>query len=235
MKFPENISVTDQFVNLSILSDSQKDYFLELAKKIRRLYSESNKSRYVVSLSGPSGSGKSVLSIILYELLKNEMDFAFYPVDLDSFHFTNDYLKSHDLSDVKGRYDTYDVEKLNKLLLKFKSGEKVKFPAYSRKLHEPTEDGPEVFDDNAVVLLAGLWFQRDDKPWEKIREYIDYSFVIEGNEDSIRKNTIKRHIKGGRSEKEALDFYNNSDYKNNQEIRNSSVAGDEILKYYENI
>lgn len=235
MEFPQKVIVTDQEIDLTHVTDVQKNHFIDFAKRIQQMYLLNREDRYVVSVSGPSGSGKSVLSAILAELLKEETDFSFYSADLDALHFPNDYLKEHGLLNVKGRYDTYDTESLCDLLRSFTEGKNIHFPRYSRESHEPDPNGPYINSKRAVLFLAGLWFQRNDNSWGTVREYIDYTFSIEGSTGQFQKNTIKRHMRGGRTKENAESFYDNSDLKNAQEISKNSIPSDEVVPYFEDI
>ncbi len=235
MKLPESISVTDQKIDLTKITKVQQDYFFSLAGHIKNKYLNSDLNRYVVSISGPSGSGKSVLAVIVAELLKNEKDFRCHTVDLDSFHFSNLELDEKNIAGVKGRYDTYDTNLISELLGNFKNNEETCFPYYSRQDHEPHKNGVTIPSGNAILLLPGLWFQRNDDIWGGVRKYIDFSISIEGNKNKFRENTINRHIKGGRTIADAEKFYDSSDINNVKEIIEKSVATDLVLPYYAEI
>ncbi len=235
MKLPEKIKVTDQEIDLSVLTKVQQKYFIELAEHTKHKYLESGVVRYVVSISGPSGSGKSVLSVILEDLLQKEEGFTCHALDLDAFHFSKTKLAKNNLTEVKGRYDTYNIESMVGLLQSFKNNEEVLFPRYSRIDHEPHSGGSVVQPGNSILLLSGLWFQRDDEEWREVRRCVDYSISIEGDIDNFKQNTIDRHMRGSRTKTDAEEFYNNSDLKNTEEILRKSYSSDLILPYYENI
>ena len=236
MEFPEKIIVTDQEIDLSRLTREQKDYYIGLARKISDIYRSSKQKRIVVSLSGPSGSGKSVIAELLKTIFdSSDKDIIFYPLDLDAFHFSNAELEQKGLRGVKGRYDTYNVELLEDKLQRFLNGENVTFPIYSRGAHEPIENGFTVSNDQAILFLVGLWIQNDSNEWKEIRDQIRYTFSIFGPVDHMRQNTIQRHIRGGRNEKDAQQFFENSDAVNTQEILSNSVKADEEIQYFEDI
>jgi pantothenate kinase len=240
--FPTSITVTDQVIDISMLSETQKAYYENLAKKIIEKYSSLHQDRILMTLSGPSGTGKSVIAEIL-RLLISEMkpDFSFYAAGLDAFHYPNSYLeKTKDahsvfLKSVKGRYDTYDTKLLLEKLSSFKKGEIVTFPKYSRELHEPVQDSLKISEQKALLFIEGLWFLRNDEVWEAVRKHSSYNFSITANEDVIKSNTIKRHIAGSRSPLEAKLFYEKSDHENFEEIMRHRVKEDEVLEYFEKV
>jgi pantothenate kinase len=235
MESPESVIVTDQKINLGGLTGTQKQYFFSLAAHIKLKYLESGLNRFVVGISGPSGSGKSVLSAILVELLKDQENFDCLVVDLDAFHLTQSDLSEKGLSNVKGRYDTYDIELLAQKLQSFKNKEVVVFPRYSREDHEPHHDGPVAQSENIILLLPGLWIQRNEESWKNIRDFIDYAIAIEGDQQKMRQNTINRHMRGGRTKEDAERFYARSDYINTQEILQNSAIANLTVPYFESI
>lgn len=238
MVFPTQVTVTGQVIDLAGLTEQQRDYYQSLAKKLAGLYSTRQSTRMAVGLSGPSGSGKSVAAAILHELLSEEQVFTFYTLDLDAFHFSNEYLANHVgvdgtlLSYVKGRYDTYDVHTLASFLAAYKRGEALVLPTYSRTTHEPSTDGVILADTNALLLVAGLWLQRDDDAWAQIRERLDHTIAITGSKRDFERNTITRHIRGGRTPSEAQSFFLSSDKANTLEIETHSVSPNETISYY---
>jgi len=236
MELPKKVTVTEQDIDISWLTEKQKMYYKNLAERLIELYGKFGKARVVFSISGPSGSGKSVTLAILAQIIKNDVcDFALYTVGLDAFHYPNKHLSEKNLRDVKGRFDTYDVEKLKEKLHDFVSGNEVRLPIYSRKLHEPVEDKVIVDERRVLLLIEGLWFLRNDDVWKNMRKYLSYNFFVSGNETEMRTNTIKRHVAGGRSAENAEKFFDISDYKNTQEILTNSIQPDERIEYFKNI
>lgn len=236
MNFPSSVIVTDQEIDLSNVSAKQAEYFFDLKNQITEIYEKCRKDRAIITFTGVSGVGKSVTVAILKALFdQGNHDFVTECSGIDAFTYTNEYLAEHNLHNVKGRFDTYDTDELNKVLLRFIHGHKVSFPRYSRKIHAPVQDGFVVSAQRALLLFEGLWLLRDENDWGYFRNYFTHNFLISGNEDSTRENTISRHVQGGRSEEDAQAFYESSDHKNTLEVLKNSVEPDETILYYENI
>jgi len=207
-----------------------------LAKSLTDKYSEAGQGRQIVTLSGPAGSGKSVVSALLELIFKEEDSiFQFMNVGLDAFHLPNQTQAGLGLLDVKGRYDTYDTELLLQKLTDFKAGESIKFPIYSRLEHSPLPDRLPTANQNILLLLKGQWLLRNTPEWTKIRDLSSFNYEISGSVNDMQENVILRHIKGGRTPEEARSFYTKSDLSNTQEILEKSVAGDEKVLFYKNI
>ena len=240
--FPTSVLVTEQEIDLTYLSDAQKEYYRNLASRFVEMYQNSGANRFVIGIGGASGSGKSVTAEILRILITNaHKDFAVYTADIDAFHFRNEHLHSAEGSDgkklhtVKGRHDTYDTGSLAHKLGDFVSGKNVAFPSYSRKLHEPVQDCYVPSEEKALVILAGLWLLYDHPAWEAVRDHVGYTCMIQGDPEKMRHHTIRRHMRGGKTREEAELFYASSDHMNLQELERNSVEPDEILPHHEEI
>jgi putative kinase len=238
--FPKSVIVTEQVIDLSHLTEKQKEHYHHLADHVVNIYSASGKDRFVIGIGGPSGSGKSVTVEILRILISQKNpDFAVYTADIDAFHYKNEHLhniRGHDgkkLHDVKGRHDTYDTGSLAKKLEEFVNGKTIDFPCYSRKLHEPVQDCYAPHEEKALILLAGLWLLYNHPFWARVRRNIGYTFMIHGDSETMRHHTVRRHVRGGRTKEEAEIFYATSDHVNLKELEKSSVTADELLPHHE--
>lgn len=236
MKFPPSLEVTEQTINITELNPQQTRYYQKLAEDLAHKYVESGQGRQIYTLSGPAGAGKSVIAAML-ELIFKESDsiFQFMNVGLDAFHLTNEKLNELGLLDRKGRYDTYETELLFNKLAGFKAGEAILFPIYSRKEHSPIPDRLPTANQNILLLLEGQWLLRNTPEWTKIRELSSHNYELSGSDEEMRKNVILRHIKGGRTKEEAINFYQKSDIPNTQEVQKNSVKGDEKILFYKDI
>lgn len=235
MEFPKHVCVTDQRVDLSALTDKQKDFFIELKNSLTHRYIETGKGRQVFFLAGPGGTGKSVAAAILQLLFTEENKFQFVACGIDAFHFTNEYLREKNLLAFKGRFDTYDTEGLLSTLKSFDSGNNLTLPHYSRKEHNPVVDGPVVDNGNTLWLLEGGWLLYEKEPWKSIQRYSNFSMFVNTDSETIQKNVTNRHINGGRSAKEAELFYQNSDALNASLIVKNRSTTDLVIPYYNDI
>ena len=232
MQLPPKLSVTDQEIDVSWLSDKQIRYYEKLAEQFRARYRANGVGRQVFMLSGPAGAGKSVITALLEHIFATEETFQYVNLGLDAFHYPNAVLEERGLRMVKGRYDTYDTEQLLDKVRRFKAGESVQLPTYSRQLHEPLQDSIKITDKNTLLLLEGQWLLRDDPVWNSVRTFSSYNLFITGPAETLRENVIHRHMRGGRTPEAASAFYEQSDLLNTQEVLKSSVEPDEKLLFY---
>ncbi len=238
---PDNVRVTDQEIDISILNKKQKDFYIQLFKDLIIKYEKSGKQRFIVGVAGPSGSGKSVAGIIFKEISKQmDIPFSFETVTIDAFHYSNKLLleKTADtgesLRKVKGRFDTYDLDKLAAALNSFSQGSTISFPVYSRVSHDTVENSIFVTEQKSLLLIEGLWLFRTQDSWAQILPLLDLKIFITANKEKSKTLTINRHIKGGKTEIEAINFYENVDELNFDLVMDTKSKADIIIPpYYE--
>ena len=161
--FPAALTVTEQVIDISGFTPAQKTFYQKLFEEAAGIYNDAKKLRVAIGIAGPTGAGKSVMTVLFKEFAKQaRLPFAFEIVTIDAYHFSNSYLYSHfsdgvPLKQVKGRFDTYDVPQLCRDLTMFLAGEKISFPTYSRKLHDPVKDSIQVEANAALLVVEGLW------------------------------------------------------------------------------
>ena len=94
--FPASLEVTEQHIDLSALTQRQKDFYLNLFSEIADIYRARNKSRFVLGIAGPTRAGKSVIAILLKDLAKQaDLPFALESITIDAYHYPNSFLNSH--------------------------------------------------------------------------------------------------------------------------------------------
>jgi pantothenate kinase len=233
MTFPKSIVVTEQEIDISMLSPKQVEYYEALAQSLRQRFEASGKGRQIFTLSGPGGTGKSVVATILHHLLAPSMPFVH--LGIDAFHKPNTILEETGLLGVKGRHDTYDVVSLAEKLVAFKAGDTVSFPAYSRASHNPVPDVFTVDTPDCLLFLEGQWLLSEQARWAELKPLFDYNYFVRGPAEDIKNNVIKRHITGGRTREDATDFYQASDMKNAHAVLQDWSKADEEILYYKKI
>lgn len=135
--FPATLLVTEQKIDLSAISQKQKDFYLGLFCQMVEVYRAKAKPRVVIGIAGPTGAGKSVAAVLFKDMATQAgLPFALESVTIDAYHYPNQLLLSRfsrgeSLKKVKGRYDTYDVDALTRDIKAFSSGENVAFPKTS--------------------------------------------------------------------------------------------------------
>ena len=242
LTFPLSVTVTDQIIDTSLLSSNQQEFYKKLFVDMLMLYFSKGKHRMVFGLAGPTGSGKSVIAALFQEFAKQlHLPFAFQVLGIDAFHHRNSFLESHSdsegivLKERKGRYDTYDVPKLLTVLHAFKDGETVSLPEYSRRIHNPIEDSTTVSNENALLLLEGLWLFHDRNKWEQVALLLDYKIFVEADKEKVKDMVVRRHERGGRSTEAATQYYETVDASNFNLIMPTKEKADKVIISYNEV
>jgi pantothenate kinase len=193
---------------------------LPLANRMKGL-SGTRPGRTIVCLAGPPGSGKSTLAQTFVLLLERSGCSA-AALPLDGFHLPNRELETRKtvidgervpLSTIKGAPETFDTARFLHYLTRLREGESFHWPAYSRKTHEPLDEGMYV-DREAVIIVEGNWLLLAEEPWLSFRKFYDLSIFIVPMRRLLKRRIVRRKHRGGYSRKEARLHFDASDGKN---------------------
>lgn len=236
---PKALNVTEQEIDISSLTDTQKQSYVDLFKDVVRLYQSKKKPRVIVGIAGPAGSGKSVITAIFHEIAKQRpLPFRLETIGIDAFHYSNEFLlaeksEGEALKNHKGRFDTYDVLKLTETLKNFSLGYSVSLPTYSRKTHNPIENVINIKKGEPVLLVVeGLWILYDKNGWDKVGKFLDFSIFIEADKERVRDGILERHTRGGRSLKDAAEYYEENEAKNFDLVMQTKKKANKIIHSY---
>ncbi len=238
LTFPSSLLVTEQTIDISGFSQRQKAFYLSLFWEVVAVYRARKKPRVIIGVAGPTGAGKSVVTVLFKELAGQAgLPFAFESVTIDAWHYPNSRLLSHfsggePLKHVKGRFDTYDVGGLTRDLQAFASGKNVSFPIYSRKLHDPVPNRIPITARDTLLLVEGLWLLHDAGGWETVRPLLDFTYFIESDPEKTRGPVVRRHMAGGRSLEDAARHYEQVDARNSATVLGTKSRADQVIPPY---
>ena len=235
--FPKKVVVTEQEIDLTRLHKKEKEFIAGVLRDAIFRYETFGSARAIFGIAGPSGAGKSFVAAIVRELAQSEkLPFRIETVSIDAFHFPNEYLATHEaggvnLKEVKGRYDTYDTQLLGSELARFRSGCEVRFSVYSRKVHDPVPNLLKITEPKTLLFLEGLWLLYDRAGWDIVHGELDYVYFLDDELARLRKHTVERHIRGGRTEKDAERFYGENDMENYRLVMQTKKGADQFLSW----
>ena len=195
--------------------------FIPLLKKWKEMQKKAGR-RILVFLSAPPGTGKTTLVQLLEYLSEQEADMEpIQAIGLDGFHYHQQYILTHEacvegrivpMKEVKGCPETYDLEKLRAKIHELRKGGEIRWPIYSRAIHDVVEDA--VLVNRQIIVLEGNWLLSSEDPWNQLVALCDDSVFIGADESFLKDRLVDRKMKGGLSLEEATKFCERSDCRN---------------------
>ena len=232
-----HLDVADLNVSATLAAEPLARYWLPLAEAVR----PSTSQRRMIGIVGEPGAGKSVLALLLSQILERRPDdhrsLEVAAFSIDGFHYPNDFLDkvqrrqddgaSVSLRKIKGTPWTYDVESLLKAIKQLAGAEKaVNLPAYSRQLHEPRPNAITVKPSVGLVLIEGNWLLYKEPPWDRVIPHLDLSIYIAAPPRVIRRSLISRHLAGRKTWQQTRDIYRAADRPNRIRVRDTMDSAD---------
>ncbi|RDI47114.1 nucleoside/nucleotide kinase family protein [Nocardia mexicana] len=207
----------------------------ELAARVRDR-AGARDGRFVLGVAGPPGAGKSTLATALRDTLNADAGAPIAEVaPMDGFHLTNAELRVAGALARKGEPDTFDVAAyLDRLrrLRELPPGQRLSWPIYDRKQHEPVPDGV-VFTEQSIVITEGNYLLLDDvgtAGWSAVREYLDAAWYVDAPAELLRKRLLRRHVRGGKSAEFARSKVAGSDLLNAELVAKTRERADLVLQ-----
>ena len=207
------------------------DYLEHIAETILSKANVNDSNRFIVGIAGGPGSGKSAFVVRLKEIInsKAKSDLAqIFP--MDGFHRKNIELERSGLISAKGAPETFDVEGYLLILNRIKLGEDLKAPIYSRETHDVIDNALPIEPHHKIIITEGNYLFADMEVWCEIKNIIDLKIYIEEEKDVCEKRLLERHMRGGKTEAEALEKIREVDMKNFDLIAQTIKYADVILK-----
>jgi pantothenate kinase len=169
-------------------------------------------SRRILGITGPPGSGKSMLATGLVEAL----DGAAVGVPMDGFHLAQSELERLGRADRKGAPDTFDAGGFVALLRRLRAADEevVYAPAFHRDLEEAVAGSIPVPRSVPLVVTEGNYLLLDQDGWAPVRGLLDEAWYLELDPAVRRERLVARHAAHGRTAADAHRWAYGSDEKN---------------------
>ncbi len=210
------------------------DILLPLLAHLSALQKE-KKRQIIVYLAAPPGCGKSTLVSYLEVLSKENGYTPLQALGMDGFHHTNVYLNSHYrektgelLALHKGAPDTFNVTSLQEHIISIQEGKETYWPIYDRNIHDPIENAIKV--DADIILIEGNYLLLNETPYNKLKDYADYTIFITGEPIDLENRLINRKMTSGATFETALKHYHDTDKPNLLLVNQNHLPADLTLK-----
>lgn len=127
---------------------------------------------------------------------------------MDGFHLSNALLAELGLAGRKGAPETFDVWGYVHLLRRVRQerDRPVYAPDFSRAVEEPVAAALVVPPSARLVVTEGNYLADDGEGWREVRGVLDALWYVEVPRAVREARLLRRHVRGGRSRQEALDF-----------------------------
>jgi pantothenate kinase len=169
--------------------------------------------RTLIGIVGKPGAGKST---VVEEIAKRFDSNTVSIIPMDGFHLSNEELTSLGRRERKGAPDTFDVEGFTSLIHRVKINHNVdhRFPIFHREVEASIENEGIVPKESRVVVIEGNYLFSSDHNWDGIFQMLDHTWFIEIDDEVRIERLIARHIRYGKTPKEAEAWSRGSDETN---------------------
>ena len=208
--------------------DAVDDDRAVLAARVSDLLAASPTGRVLVGMAGEPGAGKSTLATAMATTLA----VATANVPLDGFHLADVELSRQGLLGRKGAPETFDAWGYAALLARLRSrpDHPVYAPAFERDLEQPLAGAVPVAPEVQVVVTEGNYLLLDRPEWRAGRELLDEVWYVDVDPDVRRRWLVARHVRFGKSQREAEQWVAEVDDANAALVAASRARADLVVE-----
>lgn len=182
--------------------------------------------RRLLGVVGPPGAGKSSLAARIGRRASS----ACVVVPMDGFHLAPVQLERLGRADRKGAPDTFDAAGFVALLRRLREGtETVYAPEYHRELHHGVAGAIAVEPAVRLVVVEGNYLLHDGDGFAPVRELLDESWYLAGDDEVRRERLVARHVLFGKEPGAARAWVERSDEANARVVAAGRGRADLVL------
>lgn len=218
--------------NQLIITDKQWQLLVDRVKS----HHQSNEFRYLISVAGVPGAGKTTFANKMAMELSKQVAPTMV-LSQDGFHLYRSELQAMPNAEEairrRGAPFTFNAKAFVSLVSQLKDkSNTVKAPSFDHKVKDPIEDDIVIDPSVDIVIIEGNYTSLKDESWADLSLFVDDTWFISTPESVVRSRIIKRHLEAGiaNNEEEAIERADGSDLQNAKYIiENSKITNVSIL------
>jgi pantothenate kinase len=187
----------------------------EVAEHVHAL--REGRTRLLVGLGGPPGSGKSSLADALARRLRAQR-VAAEVVPLEGFLLDTAVLDARGLRGRRGAPETVDAAGFVHLARRLREGGEVVAPLFDRARDLAVAGAQVVPADCPVVICEGSYLLFDESPWDALAPLWDLAVRLDAPEADLRARLIQRWLDQGLSRAAATRRAEGNDLPNARRV-----------------
>lgn len=187
------------------------------------------KTRFLVAIAGPPGSGKSTFVEQLAQALRARGEQAAI-VPMDGFHLDDAVLREKGLLERKGAPETFDVRGFVDIVRALQDADDEVFvPVFDRSRELAVAAARSVSPRHRFVLAEGNYLLLDQPPWTRLAGLLDVSIMLQASTDVLNHRLMERWRALGLSEEAARAKVMENDMPNGELVQSRSRRADITL------
>lgn len=187
-----------------------------------------DQSRFIVSISGPPGAGKSTFAEVLLDqvnTLLGEDQAVVLP--MDGFHLDNAVLEARGHLARKGAPHTFDSAGFAALMHRVKRADAdVVVPVFDRDLDLARAGGRVIRSDHRIVLVEGNYLLLNEPGWSPLFSLFDFRLALVVDEKLLTERLVQRWLDQGLPTDAALKRAESNDLPNARLVTSNSLTAD---------
>lgn len=162
----------------------------ELARAI--VTAAAGRSRFIVAVAGPPGSGKSTIADELARLISAGGERAVV-LPMDGFHLDNGLLEEAGLLARKGAPETFDVRGLCDVLTAVRmAAEEVLVPVFDRSRELAIAAARRIAVSDRIIIAEGNYLLLDRHPWSTLAPLFDETILLREPLAELERRLVAR-------------------------------------------
>jgi pantothenate kinase len=187
------------------------------------------KTRFLVAIAGPPGSGKSTFVEQLAEALRARGEQTAI-VPMDGFHLDDAVLREKGLLERKGAPETFDVRGFVDIVRALQDADgEVFVPVFDRSRELAIAAARSVSPRHRFVLVEGNYLLLDQSPWTRLAGLLDVSIMLQASTGVLNHRLMERWRALGLSEEAVRAKVMENDMPNGELVRSRSRRADITL------